>query len=106
MVTVTEPEAPERAPATRAMRSIERAFLLGVPGATEILLIRHADAYDGLDGSVDGDPGLSASGREQARRLGERLRRLGVDAVYPSPLRRARETAEAIGFRVTLDARL
>jgi probable phosphoglycerate mutase len=103
---VTEPQAPERADATRAMRSLERAFLLGVEGATEILLIRHADAYDGLDGSADEDPGLSPSGREQARRLADRLGRLGLDAVYSSPLRRARETAEAIGPPVTLDPRL
>src|SRR5437870_4258985 len=90
MLTVTEQNAPARADATRAMRSLERAFLLGVPGVTEILLIRHGDAYEGLDvlldGSLDSDPGLSPSGREQARRLAERLGRLGVDAVYSSPL--------------------
>lgn len=106
MVTVTEPQAPERNAATRAMRSLERAFLLGVDGVTEVLLIRHGDAYEGLDLSVEADPGLSASGREQARRLAERLRRLGVDAVYASPLRRARETAEVIGLPVRLDDRL
>jgi len=110
MLTVTEPQAPERAAATRAMRSLERAFLLGVEGTTEILLVRHGDAYEGLDGSLDGfmdsDPGLSPSGREQARRLAERLGRLGVDAVYSSPLRRARETAAAIGLPVTSDERL
>ncbi|MEP7105109.1 MAG: histidine phosphatase family protein [Chloroflexota bacterium] len=107
---MAEPKAPDRAAATRAMRSLERAFLLGIEGVTEILLIRHADAYDGLDPATDpasdGDPGLSAAGREQARRLAERLGRFPVDAVFASPLRRARETAEAIGLPVTLDDRL
>src|SRR5581483_1871106 len=93
-------------PATsRAMRSIERAFLIGVEGATEVLLVRHADCYEALDGAQD-DPPLSPTGREQARRLGERLRRLPIDAVYSSPLRRAVETARAISAEVVLDERL
>jgi len=92
------------------MRSIERAFLLGVEGTTEVLLVRHADCYDGLEGEledeIDGDPPLSPTGREQARRLAERLGRLEIDAVYCSPLRRARETAEMLGLTVTVDRRL
>jgi broad specificity phosphatase PhoE len=88
------------------MRSLERAFLLGVEGTTEVLLVRHGDCYDGLDGDAGEDPPLSPAGREQARRLGERLRRLEVDAVYSSTLRRARETAGAIGLSVTPDERL
>ena len=42
------------------------------------------------------DPPLSEEGREQARKTGEFLLRLPLDAVYSSPLLRARETAEAI----------
>jgi broad specificity phosphatase PhoE len=87
------------------MRSIERAFLYGVDGATEVILVRHGDCYDGLADTRD-DPGLSPTGREQARRLGERLRRLEIDEVYSSPLRRALETARAIRDRVTVDERL
>jgi broad specificity phosphatase PhoE len=87
------------------MRSIERAFLIGVPEATEVILVRHADCYDGLDDTLD-DPPLSSAGREQARRLGERLRRLDIDEVYSSPLRRAQETARAISDHITLDDRL
>ncbi|HEY8643499.1 MAG TPA: histidine phosphatase family protein, partial [Candidatus Dormibacteraeota bacterium] len=52
------------------------------------------------------DPPLSPTGREQARRLAERLRRLEIAAVYASPLRRARETAELLGLPVTVDERL
>lgn len=106
MLTVTDRDAAQRAAPTRAMRSLERAFLLGVEGTTEVLLVRHADCYDGLDGEGDADPALSPTGREQARRLGQRLRRLEIDGVYSSTLRRARETAEAIGLPVTLDRRL
>lgn len=87
------------------MRSIERAFLIGVEGATEVLLVRHGDCYEDLDGTLD-DPPLSPSGREQARRLGERLRRIAIDAVYSSPLLRALETARAISTDVRTDQRL
>jgi probable phosphoglycerate mutase len=86
------------------MRSIERAFLVGVPGATEVWLVRHGDCYD--DMAELSDPPLSAKGREQARRLSDRIRRLRVDAVYSSPLRRARETAGAIADDVRVEARL
>jgi probable phosphoglycerate mutase len=91
-----------------AMRSIEAAFLVDGQGATledatEVWLVRHGDCYDGIRTE---DPPLSAQGREQARRLAERLRRLRVDAVYASPLRRALETARAITPDVLLDERL
>jgi broad specificity phosphatase PhoE len=87
------------------MRSIERAFLIGVEGVTEVLLVRHGDCYEDLDGTLD-DPRLSPTGREQARRLGERLKRLPIDAVYSSPLRRARDTALQIQADVQADPRL
>ena len=91
-----------------AMRSIEAAFLVDasgatMPGATEVWLIRHGDCYDGITGE---DPALSPRGREQAARLAERLRRIRVDAVYASPMRRARETAGAIATDVRIDDRL
>ena len=106
MLTMADPDPASRAAPTRAMRSLERAFLLGVPGTTEVLLVRHADCYDGLNGEVDEDPPLSPTGREQARRLAERLRGMEIDAVYSSPLRRARETAELLGRPLAIDERL
>jgi broad specificity phosphatase PhoE len=42
------------------------------------------------------DPPLSDEGREQARRTGEFLAGCALDAVYSSPLLRARQTARAI----------
>jgi len=88
----------------RAMRSLERSYLLGVEGVTEIWLVRHADVYDAL---VDvEDPPLSPRGREQARRLAERIRRVEVAAIYAGPARRAQETARVLGDAVRTDPRL
>ncbi|HKC19811.1 MAG TPA: histidine phosphatase family protein [Candidatus Dormibacteraeota bacterium] len=88
----------------RAMRSLESIFLIGVEGVTEISLVRHADCYREMTEVVD--PPLSALGREQARRLAERVRRHPPAAVYSSPLRRATETARAISDNFTEDDRL
>ena len=89
---------------TRIMRRVEQAFLIGVPATTEVWLIRHGDCYQDL--AEVGDPPLSPLGREQARRVGERVRATGVAAVYSSDSIRARQTAEAISDRVELDPRL
>ena len=101
------PEEPASDPAaelTRIMRRVEQAFLFGVPGTTEVWLVRHADCYQ--DMRETGDPPLSALGREQARRVGERICRAGVAAVYSSDSRRAVETAQAISDQVVEDRRL
>ena len=89
---------------TQAMRSLEAAFLIGVEGVTEIWLVRHGDCYEGM--AEGPDPPLSALGRRQAERLAERVRRVGVAAVYSSPYRRAMETARLINDDVHEDARL
>jgi probable phosphoglycerate mutase len=89
---------------TRAMRALEASFLIGVQGVTEIWLIRHGDAYDGITETVD--PPLSARGRDQAERLAERVRNARPAAVYSSPFRRAMETARYITDDVRVDKRL
>jgi broad specificity phosphatase PhoE len=89
---------------TRAMRSLEALFLIGVEGVTEIWLVRHADCYRDMV-EVD-DPPLSALGRDQAQRLAQRVRRADPIAVYSSPYRRAMETAHAITDDVRVDQRL
>jgi len=86
------------------MRSLEQAYLIGVDGVTEVWLVRHADVYETLD-DLD-DPGLSPRGREQTRRLAERVRGVGAAAVYASPKRRALETARALADDVGIDPRL
>ena len=89
---------------TRAMRALEAAFLIGVEGATEVWLIRHADCYEGIVDTTD--PALSSLGRAQAARLAKRVRRAQPAAIYASPFKRAMETANAIGGDVHTDDRL
>ena len=62
-----------------------------------LLIVRHAAA---APGNPDELRPLTPTGRDQAQRLGESLRAEGIvpDAVLSSPLRRARETAEALGL--------
>jgi phosphohistidine phosphatase len=62
-----------------------------------LVLIRHAEA---APGDPDELRALTPGGREQARRLGEQLRAEGIvpDAILSSPLLRARQTAEGLGF--------
>jgi 2,3-bisphosphoglycerate-dependent phosphoglycerate mutase len=89
---------------TKAMKSLEAAFLIGVEGVTEIWLVRHGDCYEGM--AEGPDPSLSTLGRKQAERLAERIRRAGATAIYSSPYRRAVETARIIGGEVNEDQRL
>ena len=68
-------------------------------GACELLLVRHGQSEDAVEGQdfarFEGhaDPPLSALGREQARRLAARLVTEHIDAVYVTSLRRTAETA-------------
>ena len=86
------------------MRSLQRAFLIGVEGVTEIWLVRHADVYDELEDASD--PPLSRLGQQQAARLAQRLQSLEIRAVYSSPHQRALQTARALRDRVVIDPRL
>ncbi len=88
----------------RALSSLERSFLIGVDGVTEVCLVRHGEALADLGAGPD--PGLSQLGQEQALRLSQRLTRLQLDAVVSSPLRRAWETALALGREARRDPRL
>jgi phosphohistidine phosphatase len=74
-----------------------------------LYLVRHAEA---APGEPDELRALTPEGRRQAGELAERLRADGVepDAIITSPLRRARETADALaettGVEVHSDERL
>lgn len=62
-----------------------------------LLLVRHGESEWNADGRVQGqgDPPLSAAGRDQARRAAKALQ--GIDrSVVSSDLRRAKETAEIL----------
>jgi broad specificity phosphatase PhoE len=77
-----------------------------------LLLARHGQTVWNADRRFQGqaDPELSVRGRAQAEALGRALRRRRLTAVYSSPLRRARETAEIVvrnrGLPITLLADL
>lgn len=74
----------------------------------ELLLIRHARPLrvEKEDGTP-ADPGLSETGREQARRLARWLAKERLDVLYSSPLNRARMTAsylaETQGLEILLE---
>ncbi len=65
---------------------------------TRVLLARHGDTEASKDGRFAGaaDVPLSKEGRIHATELGVRLSRYPINAIYASPLRRARDTAEYI----------
>jgi probable phosphoglycerate mutase len=87
-----------------AIRSLQRAYLIGVEGVTEIWLVRHADVY--TQDKLVPDPPLSPLGHQQAKRLAQRLKSVQIRAVYASPLRRAQQTAATLTQQVTTDPRL
>jgi phosphohistidine phosphatase len=62
-----------------------------------LVLVRHAEA---APGTPDELRTLTAEGHRQAQQLGQRLRSQGItpEAVLTSPLLRARETADELGF--------
>jgi 2,3-bisphosphoglycerate-dependent phosphoglycerate mutase len=75
----------------------------------ELLLIRHALPIRIDEGSVDGpaDPHLAPLGVAQAEALADWLAAEQIDAIWSSPMRRARETAAPVaarlGMPVTVD---
>ena len=85
----------------------DRAFLTGVEGVTEIVMVRHGEQHiaDPRSGPVGDtfDPPLSERGEQQARLVGERFSTERVDAVYASPLKRAYETGAQIARHHRLD---
>jgi broad specificity phosphatase PhoE len=72
---------------------------------TTIYLVQHGDKE-----RMPGDPGLTELGRDQAAATARWLQGMGPHALYSSPLRRARETAQPIGhatgLAIQVDSRL
>ena len=71
------------------------------PNPTTLLLVRHAETEDNAQMRLSGwtDTDLSPRGEAQIALLADHFNRVHghVDAIYASPLVRARRTAEAIG---------
>ena len=66
--------------------------------ATRIFMVRHGTTVMGAEDRFAGatDVALSDEGREQTRRLAERLAGEKIAAVYASPLGRTLETAQIL----------
>lgn len=79
---------------------------------TVLYIVRHGESMGNLSRHLQGrtDAPLSPHGEEQAALVAQRLKREPITAVYASPLKRARQTAEAIaalhGLPVVTDDRL
>ena len=79
---------------------------------TRLLYLRHGETDLTVRHGMQGisDLPLNARGREQAARAAERLAGEGIDVIYASDLRRARESAEIVagrtGGEVATDPRL
>ncbi len=72
-------------------------------------LVRHGESEGNFAGSLQGsrlDTHLSETGRRQAECLAARLAGEGIDAVWASPMIRARETAGAVAAVLGLDVLL
>jgi broad specificity phosphatase PhoE len=71
---------------------------------TKLLLIRHGRSRWNVEGRIQGqvDIPLDPVGLQQAERVAQRLQSLPIDAIYSSPLQRARATAEALAVRINL----
>ncbi|MSQ33101.1 MAG: histidine phosphatase family protein [Dehalococcoidia bacterium] len=70
-----------------------------------LILVRHGSTHFNEDGIVLGrsDPPLTPTGLAQAQALAHSLRAEQVQAVYTSPLARARQTAQAIAAAFRLE---
>jgi broad specificity phosphatase PhoE len=66
--------------------------------SSAILLVRHGQTRSNISGFFMGrlDEDLDQAGRDQVKRLGLRLAKLSITAVFTSPLKRATSTANAI----------
>ena len=69
-----------------------------------LYLVRHGESTYNAEGRIQGqsDAPLSELGHRQSRAVAESLAALPIDALYSSPLRRARQTADPIAARLKL----
>ncbi len=64
-----------------------------------LFIVRHGQTTCNRDGIIQGpriDSELSELGHRQAQAVGRALSKAGLDAIYTSPLQRARQTAQAV----------
>jgi probable phosphoglycerate mutase len=73
-----------------------------------IYLARHGETDDNARGVVQGwiDTPLNQRGRDQARMLADRVKGLGIAAIWTSQLARALGTAEIVGAAIGVEPRV
>jgi probable phosphoglycerate mutase len=70
------------------------------------ILVRHGESFSNtlniVSEDIDKYP-LTENGIKQAKFTGEQLKKIKIDSIYSSPIRRARETAEIISSILNMD---
>ncbi|OHA20501.1 MAG: hypothetical protein A2849_00705 [Candidatus Taylorbacteria bacterium RIFCSPHIGHO2_01_FULL_51_15] len=98
----------ERCHHRRLVGSVDELRKGGAEHLSALILLRHGESEKNRKNVFDDSPTLyplTRKGRREARAAGKRIReRGGVDAIYSSPVRRARETAEIVARH--LDAKV
>src|SRR2546423_5056005 len=89
---VAEPSEERHTTFLKMLDDLHARHLVGLADVREVWLIRHADAYVGLESLNQGvlDPPLSPLGLNQTARLARRLAEVPLGGVWSSSLRRAR----------------
>ncbi len=84
--------------------SVSRMTAPRLAGDMELLIVRHGlpEKIVRQDGTP-ADPPLDGNGVRQSELLADYLAAEGIDAIYSSPLKRARQTAEPLANRLNLD---
>ena len=99
-------EDPAQSAAT--FRTYRQSGFPKIPGAVDILLIRHGESQAYTPGipfpmaDGHGDPPLAPEGHEQAKLLADRLASASIDAIYVSSLCRTAQTAAPLAERLAL----
>lgn len=113
MTTMRDPDANPKtvpAPIDPMAYYFQDILLLNNPNAVRLYLIRHGESASNAarrEGKpADFDPPLTDVGWKQAERVGERLAREKVDAVYASPLQRAYNTGNEVAKRLGLTVKV
>ena len=72
---------------------------------TKLYILRHGESEWNVLGKVQGqeDTSLTDRGREQAKKAAERLAEEEIDIIYSSDLKRAYDTAKAVGTELDLE---
>jgi ribonuclease H / adenosylcobalamin/alpha-ribazole phosphatase len=99
------PSSPEPEPRTAPTVHRLSGWMAPPADPTTTVLLRHGQTAMSVQKRFSGvvDASLTDIGSAQAEAVAARLRGRTFDAVYCSPLKRARQTAEAVGFDYAVD---